>query len=135
MRTPTLAAGVNLPARRVLVRDIKRWDDGMSRPLPVMEVHQMLGRAGRPRYDPIGEAWVLCKGTDGWQVADEVSQRYFFGPIEDISSKLSAEPAMRMHLLSCVATGGLLHRDAIGSFFDATFFGNDDAHDTTARTA
>lgn len=121
--TPTLAAGVNLPARRVLVRDIKRWDDGMSRPLPVMEVHQMLGRAGRPRYDPIGEAWVLCKGTDGWQIADEVSERYFFGPIEDISSKLSAEPAMRMHLLSCVATGGLLHREAIGSFFDATFLG------------
>ena len=121
--TPTLAAGVNLPARRVLVRDIKRWDDGMSRPLPVMEVHQMLGRAGRPRYDPVGEAWVLCKGTDGWQVADEVSERYFFGPIEDISSKLSAEPAMRMHLLSCIATGGLLHRDAIGSFFDATFLG------------
>ncbi len=121
--TPTLAAGVNLPARRVLVRDIKRWDDGMSRPLPVMEVHQMLGRAGRPRYDPIGEAWVLCKGTDGLQVADEVSERYFFGPIEDISSKLSAEPAMRMHLLSCVATGGLLHREAIGSFFDATFLG------------
>ena len=121
--TPTLAAGVNLPARRVLVRDIKRWDDGMSRPLPVMEVHQMLGRAGRPRYDSIGEAWVLCKGTDGWQIADEVSERYFFGPIEDISSKLSAEPAMRMHLLSCVATGGLLHREAIGSFFDATFLG------------
>ena len=121
--TPTLAAGVNLPARRVLVRDIKRWDDGMSRPLPVMEVHQMLGRAGRPRYDPIGEAWVLCKGTDGWQVADDVSERYFFGPIEDISSKLSAEPAMRMHLLSCVATGGFVHREAIGSFFDATFLG------------
>ena len=121
--TPTLAAGVNLPARRVLVRDIKRWDDGMSRPLPVMEVHQMLGRAGRPRYDPVGEAWVLCKGTDGWQVADEVSERYFFGPIEDISSKLSAEPAMRMHLLSCIATGGLLHRESIGSFFDATFLG------------
>ena len=83
----------------------------------------MLGRAGRPRYDSIGEAWVLCKGTDGWQIADDVSERYFFGPIEDISSKLSAEPAMRMHLLSCVATGGLLHREAIGSFFDATFLG------------
>jgi len=83
----------------------------------------MLGRAGRPRYDSVGEAWVLCKGTDGWQVADEVSERYFFGPVEDISSKLAAEPAMRMHLLSCVATGGLLHRDSIGSFFDATFLG------------
>ena len=121
--TPTLAAGVNLPARRVLVRDIKRWDDGMSRPLPVMEIHQMLGRAGRPRYDDIGEAWILCKGTDGWQVADDVSDRYFFGPIEDISSKLAAEPAMRMHLLSSVATGGLLHRHSIGTFFGATFLG------------
>ena len=57
--TPTLAAGVNLPARRVLVRDIKRWDDGMSRPLPVMEVRQMLGRAGRPKYDDFGEALSL----------------------------------------------------------------------------
>ena len=121
--TPTLAAGVNLPARRVLVRDIKRWDDGMSRPLPVMEIHQMLGRAGRPRYDDIGEAWILCKGTDGWQVADDVSERYFFGPIEDITSKLAAEPAMRMHLLSSVATGGLLHRHSIGAFFGATFLG------------
>ena len=56
--TPTLAAGVNLPARRVLVRDLKRFDDGMSRLLPVMEVKQMLGRAGRPRYDSVGEAWL-----------------------------------------------------------------------------
>ena len=59
--TPTLAAGVNLPTRRVLVRDVKRWDDGMNRPLPVMEVRQMLGRAGRPKYDAYGEAWILCK--------------------------------------------------------------------------
>ena len=43
-------AGVNLPARRVVVRDLTRWDDGLGRPLPRMEVHQMLGRAGR-RYD------------------------------------------------------------------------------------
>ncbi|MEC7601109.1 MAG: DEAD/DEAH box helicase, partial [Candidatus Thermoplasmatota archaeon] len=105
--TPTLAAGVNLPARRVLVRDLKRWDDGMSRPLPVMEVRQMLGRAGRPKYDTKGEAWVYCKGTDGWEVADAVSDRYFFGPIEDISSKLASEPALRMHVLASIATGGL----------------------------
>ncbi|NCG01503.1 MAG: DEAD/DEAH box helicase, partial [Euryarchaeota archaeon] len=101
--TPTLAAGVNLPARRLLVRDLKRWDDGMSRPLPVMEVRQMLGRAGRPKYDSFGEAWVLCKGTDGWGIADDVSERYFFGPVESISSKLASEPALRSHLLASIA--------------------------------
>jgi helicase len=121
--TPTLAAGVNLPARRVLVRDLKRWDDGMSRPLPVMEVHQMLGRAGRPKYDTKGEAWVYCKGTDGWEVADAVSDRYFFGPIEDITSKLASEPALRMHLLSSIATGGLVHKGELEAFFGATFLG------------
>ena len=122
--TPTLAAGVNLPARRVLVRDLKRWDDGMSRPLPVMEVRQMLGRAGRPKYDTRGEAWVYCKGTDGWEVADAVSDRYFFGPIEDITSKLASEPAMRMHLLASIATGGLTHKGTIEHFFSSTFLGS-----------
>jgi helicase len=121
--TPTLAAGVNLPARRVLVRDIKRWDDGMSRPLPVMEVRQMLGRAGRPKYDDFGEAWVLCKGTDGWEVADMVSEKYFFGDVEPINSKLAGEPALRTHILSIISTGGIQHRGEIGDFFAATFLG------------
>lgn len=122
--TPTLAAGVNLPARRVLVRDLKRFDDGMSRLLPVMEVKQMLGRAGRPRYDSVGEAWLACKGGDPRQVADEIADRYIHGPVEDITSKLAAEPAMRFHLLSSIATGGLNARRAIGEFFAGTYLGH-----------
>jgi len=122
--TPTLAAGVNLPARRVLVRDLKRYDDGMSRLLPVMEVKQMLGRAGRPRYDPIGEAWLACKGGDPRQIADEIADRYIHGPVEDITSKLAAEPAMRFHLLSSIATGGLNTRKNIGQFFAGTYLGH-----------
>ena len=122
--TPTLAAGVNLPARRVLVRDLKRFEDGMSRLLPVMEVRQMLGRAGRPRYDPVGEAWLACKGGDPRQVADEIADRYIHGPVEDISSKLAAEPAMRFHLLSSIATGGLNTRKKIGDFFSGTYLGH-----------
>ena len=122
--TPTLAAGVNLPARRVLIRDLKRFEDGMSRLLPVMEVRQMLGRAGRPRYDPVGEAWLACKGGDPRQVADDVADRYIHGPVEDISSKLAAEPAMRFHLLSSIATGGLNTRKKIGDFFSGTYLGH-----------
>ena len=126
--TPTLAAGVNLPARRVLIRDLKRYEDGMSRLLPVMEVKQMLGRAGRPRYDPLGEAWLACKGGDPRQVADEIADRYIHGPVEDITSKLAAEPAMRFHLLSSIATGGLNSRKKIGEFFASTYLGHSQAN-------
>ena len=122
--TPTLAAGVNLPARRVLVRDLKRFEDGMSRLLPVIEVRQMLGRAGRPRYDPKGEAWLLCKGGDPRESADEIADKYIHGPVEDISSKLAAEPAMRFHLLSSIATGGMHTRGVIGEFFSSTYLGH-----------
>ncbi|MBI4017511.1 MAG: DEAD/DEAH box helicase, partial [Candidatus Aenigmarchaeota archaeon] len=55
--TPTLAAGLNLPAYRVLIRDLRRYHPAHgSIYIPVLEYHQMAGRAGRPRYDKEGEA-------------------------------------------------------------------------------
>ncbi len=40
--TPTLAAGVNLPARLVVIRDYRRYEAGIGqRPIPVMEYKQM----------------------------------------------------------------------------------------------
>jgi helicase len=122
--TPTLAAGINLPARRVLLRDLKRWDGGMSRWLSVMEVQQMLGRAGRPRYDTIGEAWLLCKGSSPLEEADLVAERYIEGKPEKVISKLAADPPMRVHLLAGIATGGLNSRQSIRSFFASTFLGH-----------
>ena len=121
--TPTLAAGVNLPARRVLIRDMKRWNDGYSRWISVMEIKQMLGRAGRPKYDNKGEAWLLCKGQMARAQADEISKRYIMGEPEDIQSKLAAEPPLRMHLLSSIATGGLTNLGNLRKFFKTTFFG------------
>lgn len=121
--TPTLAAGVNLPARRCLIRDLKRWDDGMNRMLPVMEVQQMLGRAGRPRYDDLGQAWLLCKGSSALEEADIIAEKYIHGPPEDVTSKLAADPPMRVHLLSGIATGGLETRQAVRAFFKSTFLG------------
>ena len=126
--TPTLAAGVNLPARRVLLRDLKRWDGGMSRWLSVMEVQQMLGRAGRPHYDTIGEAWLLCKGSSPLEESDLVAERYIEGQPEKVISKLAADPPMRVHLLAGIANGGLNSRQAIRSFFASTFLGHTQPH-------
>ena len=119
--TPTLAAGVNLPARRVIVRDLSRWEDGLSRPLPRMEVHQMLGRAGRPQYDSVGDAWLIARHLEH---ADEISELYFEQDPEPVESKLAAEPAMRTHVLSAIATGGQRDRDSLGRFFQQTFLGH-----------
>ena len=59
--TSTLAWGVNLPARCVVIRDTTHHDplegDVEMSPLDVL---QMLGRAGRPGYDDQGYAWVVC---------------------------------------------------------------------------
>ena len=122
--TPTLASGVNLPARRVIIRDLKRYENGMSRWLSVMEVQQMLGRAGRPRYDSIGEAWLHCKGERSFENADEISERFIHGNPEDVTSKLASENALRIHILAMVSTGRINTRYSISKFFKNTFLGH-----------
>ena len=110
--TPTLAAGVNLPARRVIIRDWKRWKSGRY---TTMEIQQMLGRAGRPTYDDQGEAWIMAKNESQ---RDIVTEEYIFGEPEDVESQL--ENALLSHVLSSIATGGLTDRDALGKFFEET---------------
>lgn len=53
--TSTLAWGCNLPARRVIVTGVHRGLDVVEN----YDIWQMVGRAGRPRYDPVGDAYIL----------------------------------------------------------------------------
>ena len=126
--TPTLAQGVNLPARRVIIRDVKRWSTAASRnmPMPIMEIKQMLGRAGRPKYDKRGDAWIISKNLD-----DEIRnvEHFLLSEPEEITSKLAnpnaqtaeEDPAMLTHVLSLIATSDMNDRDALGKFFSKTF--------------
>jgi helicase len=120
--TPTLAAGINLPARRVIVRDTTRYDDrlGVQARIPALEVHQMLGRAGRPRYDPVGEALLLARGPDD---EERLMDDYLSAPPEPVVSRLAAEPALRMHLLALVASGAVRSDAELETFFRGTFYG------------
>ena len=119
--TPTLAAGVNTPSRRVVVRDWRRYsgDVGGMKPLSVLEVHQMFGRAGRPGLDPYGEALLLANSHDE---LDELFERYVWADPEDVRSKLAAEPALRTHILATVASGFADSRSGILDFLDRTLY-------------
>lgn len=118
--TPTLAAGINMPARRVIIKDTKRFDENFGyKRIPVLEIKQMCGRAGRPRYDKEGEA-IFLAASDSER--DGIIDNYIFGAVEDIDSKLGAEPALRTHLLAAIATDYVNNRDQIYKFIDRTFF-------------
>src|SRR5208282_3255230 len=120
--TPTLAAGINLPARRVIVRDTSRYEGrlGMQMPIPAGEIHQMLGRAGRPRFDTSGEALLLARSVED---EERLLEDYLSAPPEDVVSRLAAEPALRMHVLALVASGAVRSPTELTSFFAATFYG------------
>ena len=133
--TPTLAAGVNTPARRVIVRDWRRYDGefGGMKPLDVLEIHQMCGRAGRPGLDPYGEAVLLANDAD---TKEELFERYLWADPEPVRSKLAAEPALRTHVLATVASGFASTRDGLLSFLDNTLYATqtDDAGRLAAVT-
>ncbi len=111
--TPTLAAGVNLPARRAIIRDCKRFESGLgSVYIPTSEYKQCAGRAGRPQYDKYGEAVLIAKS---YSESEILFERYINADPEPIYSKLADETALRTHILASVA-GGYVHD--INSMFE-----------------
>ena len=118
--TPTLAAGVNLPARTVIISSYERYEPGYGRyPISVLEYKQFCGRAGRPKYDKYGEA-VLIARTDDEQ--DYLLKNYALAEPERIWSKLGAEKVLRPHVLATIATRFANTEDGLVRFFAKTFY-------------
>ncbi len=126
--TPTLAAGVNLPARMVIVSSYERYEVGYGRyPITVLEYKQMAGRAGRPKYDKVGWAVLVAK-TEEEQ--DYLMENYVLARPERIWSKLAVEGVLRSHVLASMASGFAHTEKGLYDFFDRTFY----AHQYDPRT-
>ncbi|MBK5112913.1 MAG: DEAD/DEAH box helicase [Candidatus Heimdallarchaeota archaeon] len=78
--TETLGAGVNLPAREVIIYETKRWNnEWLSRNV----FHQIAGRAGRPGYDVYGKCSVLVSDS---QERTKILRRFWQNELEKSSA-------------------------------------------------
>jgi len=118
--TPTLAFGVNLPARTVIIQDYRRYEPGYGYyPISVLEYKQMAGRAGRPKYDKVGEAVLIAKTDDE---SDYLMESYVLARPERIWSRLAVERIMRSHVLATIAADFAHTERGIYDFFGKTFY-------------
>lgn len=118
--TPTLAAGLNLPAYKVIIKDYKRYSSRGFNDIPVLEFLQMAGRAGRPGKETEGRAVLHVKSEDE---LSRVVPKYVFGKAEEIYSKLAVEPTLKMYVLSLISMDMINSREEIEKFFANTLYG------------
>ncbi len=117
--TPTLAAGVNLPARRAIIRDCKRYASGVGMTfIATSEYKQCAGRAGRPQYDDSGEAVLMAKSLSE---QNALYERFVLAKPEAVTSKLSSEASLRIHVLSSMAAGYVHDINGMFDFLSKTF--------------
>ncbi|ABR53945.1 DEAD/DEAH box helicase domain protein [Methanococcus vannielii SB] len=116
--TPTLSAGLNLPCRRAIIRDIRRYSQNGLIDIPKLEIHQCIGRAGRPGLDPYGEGIILAKNEK------DVEKAFLAltGPLENIYSKLSNQKVLRVHILGLIATLEIKSTSELINFIKNTFY-------------
>ena len=62
--TETLAAGINLPARSVVLTTLVKGPPGKKKLIDPSSAHQMFGRAGRPQFDTQGYVYALAHEDD-----------------------------------------------------------------------
>jgi superfamily II DNA/RNA helicase len=62
--TETLAAGINLPARSIVLTTLLKGKHGEMKLIPPSAAHQMFGRAGRPQFDTKGHVYAVAHEDD-----------------------------------------------------------------------
>jgi len=144
--TTTLSAGINLPARVVVLRDFKKYTtsglnvknfedlhengDGFSyfKPFSPNEVFQMLGRAGRPGLDSIGYGIILAADVNE---REWIEDHYFTNgdptkeivpKYNDLGSGLNAIHTLKEQVLLRVYEEENISMEQLKNFFKKTFF-------------
>lgn len=89
--TSTLSSGVNLPARRVLIRSPLFGGKQMNS----LTYRQMIGRAGRTGKDTLGESILICSESNA-----RVGRELVTAQLKPIKSCLDMDGSVRINLIS-----------------------------------
>ncbi|KAH8381944.1 hypothetical protein KR009_001110 [Drosophila setifemur] len=114
--TATLAWGVNLPAHLVVIKGTEYFDGKVKKyvDMPITDVLQMMGRAGRPQFDNEGVAVVL--------VHDEKKnfyKKFLYDPFPVESSLLGVLPE---HINAEIVAGTVQTKQAALDYLTWTYF-------------
>lgn len=114
--TATLAWGVNFPAHLVVIKGTEYYD-GKSRryvDMPITDVLQMMGRAGRPQYDDRGVACVFVH-----DVKKDFYKKFLYEPFPVESSLLDVLPE---HLNAEIVAGTICSKQDAIDYLTWTYF-------------
>ncbi len=144
--TTTLSAGINIPARVVILKDFKKFvtsgynikdfsgfhenGDGFSyfKPFSANETFQMLGRAGRPGLDSVGYGIILAKNIeDRMWIEDNYFKNYILGKksvpkYNDLTSGLNKINTLKEQVLLRVYEEKNITIQKLKNFFERTYF-------------
>ncbi|XP_075736362.1 mutagen-sensitive 301 isoform X2 [Rhipicephalus microplus] len=111
--TSTLAAGVNLPAKRVILKSPYTGTEFLTRSV----YQQMAGRAGRAGMDSSGESILIVPNTDKEKV-----RKLLEAPVDSCYSNLlqDEQKALKMLLLSLIGLEVAKTEDSLSRVMEAT---------------
>lgn len=109
--TSTLSSGVNLPARRVIVRS----PTFHGKPIDVLTYKQMIGRAGRMGKDEKGESILICQKND-YQIAKELMQAH----LKPVCSCLEGAGKLKRAILEVITSRVATSPEDVSLFTNCT---------------
>jgi activating signal cointegrator complex subunit 3 len=114
--TSTLAWGVNLPAHLVVIKGTEFYDKKVNRyvDMPITDVLQMMGRAGRPQFGNEGIACVFVH-----DVKKNFYKKFLYDPFPVESSLLAVLPD---HVNAEIVAGTVCTKQGILDYLTWTYF-------------
>jgi len=113
--TSTLFTGVNLPARHIVITAVTAGGG----PIPAHQLLQAIGRAGRPRYDSQGDAWVLIpKNPNRPEEFEFHKNRIENG--EPVKSTMQEPEYLAVHLLGAIYVNRVNNLESFKAWFKRT---------------